>query len=1013
MSLTTCSIRPGWARIPLQSLALILLAAHLPLAAAPVPEWIWHPNDGKAPADGEVRYFKKDFTLEGEVQSAKLLASADNHFILFLNGKRIGKGDEWSDPKTYTVTSGLLKGPNLLAVQASNDSGVAALLVNLEVTLKDGNKVSVVTDASWTSQTQKRDGWEQPGPAEEGWVKARVIAKLGAEPWGDIAQPRAAARANRQATPADNITALPGFEVALIRNAEPDEGSWICMTIDPKGRLIVSPQDVKQQLLRFTLGPDGAVAKKEIIELGVGEAMGLVYADDTLYANAKGPAGTGLYRLYDTDADDQFDRLKFLHPMAGGGEHGPHGVVKGLDGNIYVINGNHTKIPEGTVSDSPHRNYAEDQLLPRDWDGNGHARGILAPGGYIARSDGEGQTWELLLAGFRNAYDFDQNDEGELFTFDSDMEWDWGMPWYRPTVVYHCVSGADFGWRSGTGKWPWYFADALPPAAVIGIGSPTGVRFGRGAALPAKYQRALYVMDWTYGRIVAVHLTPEGASYRGTPETFIAGRPLNVSDMDVGKDGALYFTTGGRGTQSGLYRVRYTGRENTAAVQLTQAEGREARALRRRLEAYHGHEDPRALDAAWPHLNSGDRFLRHAARIAVESQPVDNWKQRALEETSVQGSLTALLALSRRGGADDLEPLFEALSQHSQENLGKSQQLDALRVASVACIRLGAPSPGLAQDLLAVVDPLYPAKDPLLNRELCRLLAYLEPPGFVDRTLNLLEHADTLEDQIYYVVALRTVVNGWTLDGRRRYFSWFNRDHSQLQHPPELLEWFADVDRDYNNGASYNKFIANFKKQAESTLTDADRVALAPILEGKEKVPPQGTMKPRVFVKEWTLQDVEPHLAKADKGRSFDKGREVYVSAQCIACHKFGNEGGATGQELTAVASRYTRRDILDSLLNPSKVVSEQYQNTVFHLKDGEDVTGRVVDEENGTLVIEVNPIHQTRVTVKATDVTKREPATVSPMPEGLLNSMTLEEVLDLLAYLESGGRPNRPAFTQ
>jgi len=998
----------GCALLP--ALAFLLFPAAFPARAA-TPEWIWHSNGGQAPADGEVRYFRKVLDLDADVQAARILVTADNHFVLFINGQQVGKGDDWQDPQRYQVAAHLRRGKNLVAIQASNDSGAAALLVKLDINLKSGRNLTVVSDASWNTQANKLEDWEKPDFDMAGWFRAQSIAKLGAEPWGDITQPRPTRQARRDATPAESLKTLPGFEVTLVRNAEPQDGSWVCMTIDPKGRLIVSPQDARQQLLRFTLGSDGSIARREVIELGVGEAMGLLHADESLYANAKGPAGTGLYRLFDTDGDDQYDRLKFLHPMKGGGEHGPHGVVKGLDSRIYVMNGNHTQIPEGTVSDSPHRGYAEDQLLPRDWDGNGHARGVMAPGGHIARSDSEGQSWELMLAGFRNSYDFDQDDEGEMFTFDSDMEWDWGMPWYRPTVVYHCVSGADFGWRSGTGKWPWYYPDATPPTAEIGIGSPTGVVFGRGARFPASYQRALYIMDWTYGRIIAVHLKPKGASFVGTPENFVSGRPLNVTDMVVGHDGAMYFTTGGRGTQSGLYRVRYTGTEDTSRVRLVHFEGREARALRRRLEAFHGKEDPAALDAAWPHLDSGDRFLRTAARVAVESQPLEKWQQRALDETATQASLTALLALARCGKPEVEQALLESLSRLSPDNLTADQRLQALRVLGLTFIRLGAPSPSDVADLLAVVDPLYPSDDPVLNRELSRLLVYLEAPNVAGRTLDLLEASNIQEDQIHYIVALRTLKEGWSMDERRRYFSWFNRERNGLTHPPELLQWFADVDRDYTDGASFPKFLANFKKEAEATLTKAERTALAGILEGKEKVPVRVAMAPRAFVKEWTMADLEPHLAKADMGRSFARGKEMFTVAQCAACHKFGNDGGATGQELTAVASRYTRPDILDSILHPSKVVSEQYQNTAYYLKDGEDVTGRVVDEEDGMLVIEVDPIAQTRVKVKATDVERKEASTISPMPEGLVNSMSLEEILDLLAYLESGGRQDRAAF--
>jgi hypothetical protein len=80
----------------------------------------------------------------------------------------------------------------------------------------------------------------------------------------------------------------------------------------------------------------------------------------------------------------------------------------------------------------------------------------------------------------------DWDRDGEMFTFDSDMEWDWGAPWYRATRVVHCVVGGEYGWRSGTGVWPAYYPDSLPPTLDVGLGSPTGVRFGAGAAFPAR-----------------------------------------------------------------------------------------------------------------------------------------------------------------------------------------------------------------------------------------------------------------------------------------------------------------------------------------------------------------------------------------------------------------------------------------------------------------------------------------------------------------------------------------------
>ena len=88
------------------------------------------------------------------------------------------------------------------------------------------------------------------------------------------------------------------------------------------------------------------------------------------------------------------------------------------------------------------------------------------------------------------------------------------------------------------------------------------------------------------------------------------------------------------------------------------------------------------------------------------------------------------------------------------------------------------------------------------------------------------------------------------------------------------------------------------------------------------------------------MAEILPTLDKLDHGRSFDKGRQAYLDCQCIKCHRFGNEGGAVGPDLTAISSRFAAKDILESILEPSKVVSEQYQNIVVTTKSGQDGGG-------------------------------------------------------------------------
>src|SRR5262249_54556204 len=144
----------------------------------------------------------------------------------------------------------------------------------------------------------------------------------------------------------------------------------------------------------------------------------------------------------------------------------------------------------------------------------------------------------------------------------------------------------------------------------IGPGSPTGITFGYGAKFPAKYQEALFMCDWSYGKLYAVHLTPDQSAYKGEAEEFLNGSPLPLTDVVVNPhDGALYFTIGGRRTKSGLYRVTYVGTESTAKAP-EDKRGAEARALRHKLEAFHGHADASAVVTAWPYLKHEDRYIR-------------------------------------------------------------------------------------------------------------------------------------------------------------------------------------------------------------------------------------------------------------------------------------------------------------------------------------------------------------------------------------------------------------------
>ena len=987
-------------------IACFVLLFTMQLAAAPssAPEWIWGDS---AVVTNQVIHLRKIFDAAREVKSAELRAVADDEMAIWLNGERVGQVNGFQRITRFDVTRLLQKGANHFAIAATNRAGPAGVLLKLELTFADGSRQRVITDRSWQSAVKAPASWPKPTLENTGWVGVVSLGQLGVAPWGDPTgevddynQWKQALEAGAATLP-ESLQALPGFKVELLHSATRDEGSWVSLAFDPKGRLLIGREG--PGILRLTLPPKiGAASKIEVINNTLNECRGLLWAHGSLYANANN--SKGFYRLRDTDGNDQFDEVKLLRATGGNVGHGRNALTLGPDGSIYLIHGNDVLLPgDFSSGQSPFRNYGEDQLLPCIWNRGLMNAGTKAPAGHVIRTDAEGRRWEMVAGGFRNPYGIAFNLEGEMFTYDADMEWDLGAPWYRPTRVNHIVSGGDYGWRQGTSKWAAYFADSLPSNGDIGLGSPTGVKFGTSSNFPAKYRRALFILDWAYGKIYAAHLKPSGASYTSTHEVFLQGRPLNVTDLEFGPDGAMYFVTGGRRTQSGLYRVTWSGgavaETRLSASALAEIkEAAAARAVRHKLEALHGREDANALADAWEHLDSADHWIRHAARVAIECQPVPQWQERALRETRPAAALTALLALARVGSTNAQPVLLRRLESFALDKLSTEQQLIALRAFELSFIRMGRPDNAAAENIARRLDAIFPASATPMNQELCKLLAYLEAPRVVGKSLALLARATTQEERLHYLFTLRHVRVGWTLDQRRDYFAALGR-------------------AEYFSGEHYLPiFLRNIRADALATLTPAERAAIEPRLSAQQRPKPAvaRALAPRPFVREWRMEDFKEALAAVGKGRDFARGKAMFSGAGCVQCHRFSGEGQAIGPDLAGVGARFDRRALAESIIEPSRVIDDKYRSVVVTTRRGDVEVGRPAGDDGQTLLIAPNVFAPDEVVrIPRADIANQSFSQVSPMPAGLLDTLTREEVLDLLAYLIAEGDPKNAAFAR
>ena len=814
---------------------------------------------------------------------------------------------------------------------------------------------------------------------------------------------------------------LPDFKAEhLYSPSEHKNGSWVAMTFDDKGRMIASDQS--GFLYRIVIPPIGAdtnsvkikvekliVGDTTVAKIGMGYAHGLLYAFNSLYVmvnhngDDKFKQGSGLYRLQDTNGDDQYDKVTLLKAFNGEGEHGPHSLVLSPNGkSIYMIAGNYTDMPPMDRYLLP-RTWKEDNAFPLITDPNGHATDRFAPGAFVARTNETGS------------------------------EWDFGTPWYRPTRILHAPSGSEFGWRTGTGTWSPDYPDNLPAILNIGPGSPTNLISGKEARFPEKYRRSLLAFDWTFGIIYAVHLTPDGASYKTSAEEFLSGQALPLTDGKIGPDGALYFLTGGRSLESDLYRVYYG--DNTLPNQplsskLTGAD-LAAQKLRRELEEFHKGPDPKAIETAWPNLKNKDRNIRYAARIAVEHQPLIEWQGKALSETNPIILTQAMIALARNADKEMNSKMLSALMTVKFGTLKEAQQIDFLRAVELTLIRTGKPVAFDKQKLSSYLNAAFPAKTNDLNRMLAKILVYIGDEKVVGKTLALLEVAtdgvgsqkaianstDLIlknpqygldlakmlsktppSQQTYYAVALSEAKQGWTPALRERYFKWFYKAFS------------------YKGGNSYIGYINAARKTALSNVPKAqfahyDKLSGSDLVDNNQ-LKFADVVQPKGPGKEWKLDEALAVVKDSLINRNFENGKMMFAATMCRSCHSLGAEGGSVGPDLTHLGTRFSEKDILESIIDPNKVISDQYAATSYYLKDGSSILGRFKNETKDKIFISQNPFApQTLRAINKKDVVVTSVSKLSIMMPGMINSLNKEELKDLIAYLVSGGNKDNKVF--
>jgi putative heme-binding domain-containing protein len=975
-----------------RNLKLRRLDAGEPLQWAVAPRWIWTTADASEPSRA---WFGRAFVLDQPATWVHLECAADDACEVEIDGRPVLATEDWRRPVWLELVGGLGPGFHWIDVRARSEEARAGFHFALDLALEDGSRRRIVSDAAWqASSREPAANWLLSPGMEARPGNAVEVARVGALPWGQL--PQAVPYVHALPLGAERLITPDGFQAELLYAAPRAlEGSWISMAFDPKGRIYVSDQSGSLYRVQLAPAPDGGVTSVEPVDVPVGEAHGLLWAFDSLYAVVTRARRyeSGLYRLRDSDGDDRLDQVERLATFDGenAGEHGPHAVLLAPDGqSLIVVAGNHTRLPQPLLASRVPMVWADDQLLALEEDPGGHAVGIEAPGGWIARTNADATGWELLAAGLRNSYDAAFNREGELFTFDSDMEWDRGLPWYRPPRLVHVVSGADYGWRRGSGKWPAWVPDSLPPAGETGAASPTGMAFGGASNFPEPYRSCLFAGDWTQGRILTFALEPALASYTATATNFLSGRPLPVTDMAFGPDGALYFVTGGRRTHSGLYRVRWAGPPPEAAVPpAAETPDFFARGLRRNIEQLHQPVAEAPYETLLPLLASPDRFLRHAARVALEHQPPESWRGLAFAMESEPIAIQALVALARCDPSAERETLLAQLESLGVEAMPTELRRDWLRALSLVIIRRGLPEEETAARLSERLRGLLGRDGPESDRTLCELLVALRDPQMVPLALPAFEEELTPGRALAYAWPLRLARVGWSEPLRERYFRWLGR-----------------VREVWSGGYSFEGYLEAMVRDALRIVDESERARLEQLATPRpdEPIPdlPQGSQ--RDFTLRWTLEELSAAMAAPKRPPAYANGRAMFVRARCAQCHSIAGLGGNSGPDLSSVAGRFSTHEMLEAILHPSAVVSDQYRDTELLTTDERLLVGRVLEIDAERVRLRTAPPLEEELEVPRDQILEVRASPLSTMPEGLLDPFFEEDVIDLVAFLLAGG---------
>lgn len=852
------------------------------------------------------------------------------------------------------------------------------------------------------------------------------------------ALPEGIANSNSPAAKLGDIQIESGFDVQLF--AEPPLVNYpVCLTTGANGELFVGIDE------QGSLGREKGFGRivKCVDRDGDGKAddirtfatvdhpRGMVYDNGSLWVLH--PPYLTLYR--DEDLDGKADSSKILIEGIStdavnqrGADHTTNGIRMGIDGWIYIAVGD----------------FGFSKAVGAD------GRVLSRRGGGVVRIRPDGTDMEIYAWGLRNILDLCIDPNMDMFTRDNTND---GGGWN--VRVSHILQGAEYGYPSRYMNYP---EETMPPLADYGGGSGCGGMYVYEPRWPADFNNAAYTCDWGTSEVYVHRLVNDQATFKPHQASFLKiARPTDV-DMDT--SGRMYVASwlnGGfsfsdknvgfvamvtprdflpkpfpfltsqtsaqlvellaRSGAAGTFHVSRElirrGEQPDVAKLLLETAANSSVGTANRIAAIFTLKQilGQKANAGIVALGIQDPIIRRAALRAVTdrldqidpssvdfaltsivdkdatvvAQAVSSLQRCALvpnllskeQRAEISTTLLSLPACSvdwevkshSEAQADRVLPhlIMQALTTlGSPENVVKGLDTSARKVALLTLRRMHQ-----EETVTALIQRLYRPADSELKQQLMDVLA-----------------------RLYYREGDYTRGDWWGTrpDTTGPYYD------RQTWQGSEKIEKFLRASIEQGEVALRENLLKSAERYRLPFAKDATQVTTTEPMKQEPIVIVEIDPTDSSLVGNMSIEKVVEQLADA-RGTA-DQGKTLFQTQACVACHTFADGQPPKGPHLVDIGKRYSRKELIESILKPSAKLAQGFDSWQFLTADGEVITGFVVTESADKVVLRDSQgiMHE----LTQADIEERKKQEKSMMPEGLVGNLKLEQLADLLAYLES-----------